>query len=78
MQFFLQSRKKVFTKQSFGHIQLNNLNSKKAAKKIIKLAKEHPGWYTKEDVRFAKMVKKRLKQEKLAKKNEAKDPKGVQ
>ncbi len=53
------------------------MNSKKAAKKIIKLAKEHPGWYTKEDVRFAKMVKKRLKQEKLAKKNEAKDPKGV-
>ena len=53
------------------------MNSKKAAKKIIKLAKKHPRWYTEEDVRFAKMVKKQLKQEKQAKKNEAKDPKGV-
>jgi len=40
------------------------LNDKKAAKQIIKRAKEHPNWYTKEDVRFAKMVKKRIKQEK--------------
>ena len=35
----------------------------KAAKKIIKRAKKHPGWYTKEDVRFAKMVKRRIKKE---------------
>jgi hypothetical protein len=39
------------------------LNDKKAAKKIIKRAKKHPDWYTKSDVRFAKMVKKRIKQE---------------
>jgi len=46
------------------------LKDKKAAKRIIRLAKEHPGWYTKEDVRFAKMVKRRIKQEKLAKQSE--------
>tara|TARA_Y100001963_G_scaffold117434_1_gene163366 strand:+ start:110 stop:256 length:147 start_codon:yes stop_codon:yes gene_type:complete len=44
------------------------LKDKKAAKTIIRRAKEHPGWYTKEDVRFAKMVKRRIKQEKQAKK----------
>ena len=36
----------------------------KAAKKLIKLAKKHPGWYSKKDVFYAKMVKKQLKQEK--------------
>ncbi len=41
------------------------LKDKKAAKKIIKRAKEHPDWYTKEDVKFAKMVKRRIKLEKL-------------
>ncbi len=40
------------------------MNEKKAAKQIIKRAKEHPDWYTKEDVRYAKMVKRRIKQEK--------------
>ena len=43
------------------------MKDKKAAKKIIRLAKEHPGWYTEQDVRFAKMVKKRIKREKQAK-----------
>ena len=47
------------------------MKDKKAAKTIIKRAKEHPGWYTAEDVKFAKMVKKRIKQEKKAKKDEA-------
>ena len=56
---------------------MSNLSDKKAAKKIIRLAKEHPGWYTEQDVRFAKMVKRRIKQEKLAKKNEAKQQKEV-
>ena len=42
------------------------MKDKKAAKLIIKRAKEHPEMYTKEEVRFAKMVKKRLKQEKKA------------
>ena len=43
------------------------MKDKKAAKKIISLAKEHPGWYTEQDVRFAKKVKKRIKREKQAK-----------
>ena len=40
------------------------MEDKKAAKKIIKRAKKHPDWYTAEDVRFAKMVRKRKRQEK--------------
>tara|TARA_Y100001970_G_C13918598_1_gene692258 strand:- start:91 stop:237 length:147 start_codon:yes stop_codon:yes gene_type:complete len=46
------------------------LKDKKAAKLIIKRAKEHPDWYTEQEVRFAKMVKRRIKQEKQAKKNQ--------
>jgi len=42
---------------------VKDLTDKKAAKKIIKRAKKHPEWYTAEDVRFAKMVRKRIKQE---------------
>ena len=53
------------------------MKDKKAAKKIIRLAKEHPGWYTDSDVRFAKMVKKRIKLEKQAKRDEASKGKGV-
>ena len=44
------------------------MKDKKAAKKIIKLAKEHPNWYTREDIRYAKMVKKRIKAEEKEKK----------
>ena len=39
------------------------MKDKKAAKKIIKRAKKHPEWYTKEDVRFAKMVRRRIKED---------------
>ena len=46
------------------------MNDFKAAKKLIKLAKEHPDWYTEQDVQFAKMVKRRIKQEKQAKKDQ--------
>ena len=38
------------------------MEDKKAAKKIIKLAKKHPNWYTKQDVMYAKLIKKQLKQ----------------
>ena len=41
------------------------MKDKKAAKKLIKLAKEHPEWYSEEDVIYAKQVKWRIKQEKL-------------
>ena len=53
------------------------MKDKKAAKTIIRRAKEPPGWYTKEDVLYAKQVKRRIKQEKLAKKHEAENQKGV-
>ena len=36
---------------------------KKAAKKLIKRAKKHPEWYTKDDVKYAKEVRKRIKRE---------------
>ena len=38
------------------------MKDKKAAKKIIKLAKNHPDWYTKQDVYYAKMIRKKIKQ----------------
>jgi len=46
-----------------GRIMVSN-SDKKAAKKLIKLAKEHPDWYSKKDVFYAKMVRKQLKNEK--------------
>ena len=36
-------------------------DKRKTAKKIIKLAKKHPTWYTKEEVKYAKLVRKSLK-----------------
>ena len=46
------------------------MEDKKAAKKIIKRARKHPDWYTAEDVRFAKLVKKRIKAAKKLRKQE--------
>tara|TARA_B100001287_G_scaffold199928_1_gene169358 strand:+ start:1029 stop:1178 length:150 start_codon:yes stop_codon:yes gene_type:complete len=40
------------------------LSDKKAAKKIIKVAKKHPDWYNNGDIKFAKVIKKRIKNEK--------------
>ena len=37
------------------------IDNKKAAKKLLKRAKAHPDWYTDEDVKYAKMIKKILK-----------------
>ena len=39
------------------------MKDKKAAKKLIKLAKKHPDWYTEKDVYYAKQVKKHIKEE---------------
>jgi len=36
-------------------------DTRKTAKRIIKLAKKHPEWYTKEDVKYAKFIRKKLK-----------------
>jgi hypothetical protein len=46
------------------------MEDKKAAKIIIKRAKKHPDWYTAEDVRFAKLVKKRINAVKKLRKKE--------
>ena len=39
------------------------MKDKKAAKLIIKRAKKHPNFYTKEEIKYAKMVRKRIKRE---------------
>ena len=36
-------------------------DKRKTAKRIIKLAKKHPEWYTKEEVKYAKYIRKSLK-----------------
>jgi len=36
-------------------------DKRKTAKRMIKLAKKHPEWYTKEEVKYAKLVRKSLK-----------------
>ena len=35
--------------------------TRKTAKKIIKVSKKHPTWYTREDVSYAKLIRKSLK-----------------
>tara|TARA_B100001250_G_C19111249_1_gene491194 strand:- start:259 stop:414 length:156 start_codon:yes stop_codon:yes gene_type:complete len=37
---------------------------RKTAKRLIKVAKKHPKWYSKEDVRYAKLIKKQNKKPK--------------
>jgi hypothetical protein len=37
------------------------MQDNKAAKKLLKRAKAHPNWYTQEDVKYAKMIKRKLK-----------------
>jgi len=49
---------------------LKDLTDKKAAKKIIKRAKKHPDWYTEQDVRFAKMIKRKIKESEMKHDNE--------
>tara|TARA_B100001996_G_scaffold359903_1_gene325529 strand:+ start:283 stop:438 length:156 start_codon:yes stop_codon:yes gene_type:complete len=39
------------------------LKDKKAAKKLLKRAKKHPEWYTTDEVKYAKMVRKRIKKD---------------
>ena len=39
------------------------LKDKKAAKKLLKRAKKHPELYSEKDVYYAKMVRKRLKED---------------
>ncbi len=39
------------------------MKDKKAAKLLLKRAKKHPEWYSKDEIRYAKRIKKRIKQE---------------
>ena len=39
------------------------LKDKKAAKKLLKRAKKHPEWYTTDEIKYAKMVRKRIKED---------------
>ena len=48
------------------------MKDKKAAKLIIKRAKKHPELYSKEEVRYAKEFRKRLKEEKKTKEDNVK------
>ena len=56
---------------------MSNLSDKKAAKKIIKLAKKHPEWYSEQEVYYAKKVRKQLRQEKQARKENELNESGV-
>ena len=37
------------------------IDNKRAAKKLLKRAKSHPSLYTEGDVKYAKLIKKKLK-----------------
>tara|TARA_B100000287_G_scaffold391352_1_gene402944 strand:- start:1018 stop:1176 length:159 start_codon:yes stop_codon:yes gene_type:complete len=49
------------------------MKDKKAAKLIIKRAKQHPDWYSKEEVRYAKQIRKKIKQDEKDAKRQLKD-----
>ena len=53
------------------------MKDKKAAKKLLKLAKKHPEWYSEQDVYYAKQVRKQLKQEKQERKENELNDQGV-
>ena len=44
----------------------------KAAKKLLKRSKKHPDWYSQDDIKYAKMVKKKEKDAKRKFKSESK------
>ena len=45
------------------------MNDKKAAKTILKRAKKHPELYSEREVYYAKMIRKRIKDEERQSKN---------
>tara|TARA_Y100001938_G_scaffold80001_1_gene110491 strand:+ start:488 stop:763 length:276 start_codon:yes stop_codon:yes gene_type:complete len=49
------------------------MKDKKAAKKLLRLAKEHPDWYSKKDIFYAKQIRKQLKREKKQHEREISD-----
>ena len=34
------------------------MSERKVAKKLIKVAKKHPNWYTEQDIAYAKLIKR--------------------
>ena len=48
------------------------MKDKKAAKLIIKRAKKHPELYSEREVYYAKMIRKRIKDEERQSKNQSK------
>ena len=48
-----------------------NITDKKAAKRIIKVAKVNPNVYSTADVLYAKLIKRRIKNEKRFSKNQS-------
>ena len=44
------------------------LKDKKAAKKLLKRAKKHPEWYTTDEIKYAKMVRKQIKEDEASSK----------
>ena len=51
-------------------------DKRKSAKKIIKLAKKHPEWYTKEEVKYAKYIRKSLKKNNATSETDNSDSQG--
>ena len=49
-----------------------NITDKRAAKKIIKVAKTNPKIYSTADVMYAKLIKRRIKNEKRLSKDQSK------
>ena len=67
------------TRYNYFVVVLNNYNKvkcysqmkdKEAAKKIIKISKKDPNFYSKADVIYAKMIKNRIKKQKQCLKGE--------
>ena len=46
------------------------LKDKKAAKKLLKRAKKHPEWYTTDEIKYGKMVRKQIKEDEASSKKE--------
>ena len=46
-----------------GRTNEERKNFRKTAKRLIKVAKKHPEWYTREDVQYAKLIKRANKKQ---------------
>ena len=44
--------------------EITRKDQRRTSKRLIKVAKKHPNWYTEEDVKYAKLIKKLYKKPK--------------